>query len=288
MHDQHSVEHIIARAQEELAARQQATLERRWQGWWRWLPSALVLGILALFIVAPGALPDKLLWSMGGVCGLRPSHSYFAGNVQLPIESRMVGIYGGFTLTLATLLAMGRMGARRLGGTLTIAILVIMFASMAFDGVNSTFTDLGLAHPYMSTNLTRLLTGLLSGIATAAFLLWLLGVVTMPPSGTPRPVIRSPWELLVPLLLNAGFAVLVVSGQPLAYYPIALASVGGVVGVLMIVALLVVVAISGLDGRVTRLRLLAWPGALALLIAFAVVGGTAALRWTLLAGVQVR
>ena len=110
----------------------------------------------------------------------------------------------------------------------------------------------------------------------------------MPPSDMPRAVLRSPWELLVPLTINAGFAALIVSGQALAYYPIALASVGGVVGVLTIVALLVVVAISGLAGRVTRLGLLARPGALALLIAFAVVGGTAALRWTLLAGVQVR
>lgn len=101
-------------------------------------------------------------------------------------------------------------------------------------------------------------------------------------------MIRAPWDLLAPLLVNAGFAALVVSGSPPAYYPIALASVGGVVTALALVALLVILAIGGLDGRVTRPRRLVAPGALALLAAFVALGGTAALRWTLLASVQMR
>ena len=255
---------------------------------WSWFLPALMLAVLVLFVAAPGPLPQKLSRAMDGVCGLRPSHSYFAGGLQLPLEARMTGIYGGFTLTLLVLLAIGRLGARRLGGKLTIAILIAMFASMAFDGINSTMIDLGLAHPYTSTNLTRLVTGLLSGIAIAPVLLWLCGVVASPPADAPRAVIRAPWELLAPLLVNAGFAALVVGESPLAYYPIALVSVAGVVAVLALVALLVILAISGLDGRVTRPRQLVTPGALALLVAFVALGGMAALRWTLLASMQMR
>jgi hypothetical protein len=91
---------------------------------------------------------------------------------------------------------------------------------MAGDGINSTLTDLGLPHLYTSTNLTRLVTGLLAGVAIAPVLVWLLGVVTMPRDPEPRrAVIRAPWDLAVLLALNAGFAALVLDGRAAFYYP---------------------------------------------------------------------
>ena len=273
---------IIARARQEVAARQMAAVERRWGGRWNWLLPALALAVLLAFLAAPWPLPRKLLLAMGGVCALRPAHSYFAGGVQLPLESRMIGIYGGFMLTLALLLAFRRLGARRLGGPLVMSILALFFASMAFDGINSTLADLGLPHLYTSTNMTRLLTGLLSGIAIAPLLVWLLGVVAAPRTeAASRAVVRSPLELAAPLAINAGFAALVVDGRVALYYPIALLSVLGVVGALGLVALLVVLAIGGLDGRVTRLRQIVAPGALALLMTFAFLASTAAARWAI-------
>lgn len=275
---------IIARARQEVAERQIAEMNQRWGGRWRWLLPALVLAVLLAFIATPAPLPRKLLLAMGGVCALRPGHSFFAGGVQLPLESRMTGIYGGFMLTLIVLLAFRRLGARRPGGKLVIGILALFFTSMAFDGINSTLAELGLPHVYTPTNLLRLLTGLLSGIAIAPFLVWLLGIVAVPRTDAPqRAVVRSFWELAALLTLNAGFAALVVDGRAAFYYPIALISVLGVVGVPAIVALLVILAIGGLAGRVTHLRQVVAPGALALLVAFAVLGATAAARWTLVA-----
>ena len=193
----------------------------------------------------------------------------------------MVGIYGGFTLTLIILLSFRRFGPRRFGSKPTVALLAIFFASMAFDGINSTLTELGLPHLYQSTNVTRLVTGLLSGIAVAPLLTWLLGVVATPhENDRSRAIFYSPWELLLPLTVSACFGVLVMREQALLYYPIALASVGGVVLSTAMAALLVVLAISGLKQRVTRPRQLVAPGALALLIAFAVLAATAAVRWT--------
>ena len=253
---------IIARAQRDVAARRIAAAERRWSGPWRWLLLFLVLAVLVVFLAVPAPLPRKLLLSRGGVCGLRPAHSYFVGGVQLPLEARMTGIYGGFLLTLVMLVACRRLGMRRLGSPFVIGTLVVFFMSMVLDGLNSTFTDLGLAHLYMSTNGTRLLTGLLSGIAIAPFLLWLLGVVATP---------REP---------DVSRAV---DGRAVFYYPIALVSVTGIVGVLVITALLLILAISGLSGRVMHVRQVVAPGALALLVAFAVLSATAAARWTFIA-----
>lgn len=281
MHNKQTAEQIIARAQQEVAARRAAEREGRWNNPWGRLLPGLAVAILLAFLAAPLPLPRKLLLAMGGVCGLRPAHSYFAGAVQLPMESRMVGIYAGFSLTLIALLVFGRAGARRLGNRPTIVLLALFFASMAFDGINSTLTELGLPHLYQSTNVTRLVTGLLSGIAIAPFLVWLLGVMATPrASGPAQAVVRSPWELLLPIAACGGFAILVMSEQAAFYYPIALLSVGGVIVVLAMVALLVVLGMSGLDGRVTRMRQILAPGALALLIAFTVLGLTAAIRWS--------
>ena len=272
---------ILARARQEIAARQAQEAEQAWNGATRWLWPGLALAALLAFLAAPLSLPRKLLLAMGGVCGLRPAHSYFAGGVQLPMESRMVGIYGGFSLTFIILLALRRLGARRLGSRLVLGILALFFASMAFDGVNSTLTDLGLPHLYQSTNVTRLVTGLLSGIAIAPFLVWLLGVVATPRSEAPaRAVVRSLWELVLPLALNAGFAALVMTERAAFYYPIALLSVGGVLATMTIAALLAVLSISGMDGRVTRPRQVLAPASVALLITFAVLAATAAARWT--------
>jgi uncharacterized membrane protein len=277
--DEQTTEEILRRAREEIAARQAADTERSWSGVWRWLLPVLVSAVLLAFLAVPAPLPLKLLLAMGGVCALRPAHSFFAGGVQLPIESRMIGIYGGFMLPLLVLLALRRLGPRRLGSRPVIGVLALFFSSMAFDGINSTLADLGLPHLYESTNLTRPLTGLLSAIAVAPLLLWLLGVMATPRGEAPA-VIQSRWDLLVPLVVNIGFAALVVREQAALYYPIALVSVGGVVGVLTIVALLVIVGMSGLEGRITRVRQIVAPGALALLIAFAMLAVTATVRWS--------
>src|SRR5687768_12241893 len=104
---------IIRRAQLEMAARRAQQQPPEETGASRGLLVALALAIPVIFFALPGWLPRKLLLSMGGLCGLRPSHSYYAGELQLPLEARMVGIYGGFLLTLLVLLVAGRLGARR-------------------------------------------------------------------------------------------------------------------------------------------------------------------------------
>lgn len=271
---------IVARAQREVAMRRTTVVTQRWNSTWRWLPMTLVLMVVVSFFAAPSPVSRKLFLAMSGVCSLRPTHSYFAGGLQFPLESRMMGIYAGFALTLVMLLLARRTHARKLGGWWVLAILLGMFGSMVFDGVNSTLMELGLPYLYVTTNPVRLATGLLSGIALAVVLIWLFGVTTMPPDQAHRRVVRSPWELLFPLILAGGFAVLVIQGAAWSYYPVAFTTVSGIVAALTGVALLVIMMLSGLDRQMVRVHDLVGPGAVALLVAFAVLATAAALRWS--------
>ncbi len=275
-------EQVVARARTEVSERARRAAQRRWGGVWPRLPAALVLTALAAFLLAPWPLREKLLVAMGGVCVLRPSHSYFAGGTQLPLEARMTGIYGGFTLAIVLLLAFRRVGARRLATTPVISVLGLGFAAMVFDGVNSTLAEAGLPHLYTPRNALRLATGLLSGTALAPVLLWLLNTVAVPGTrAAERSVLRSPWEVGV----SALFAALVVSEHPLSYGPVALLSVAGVVALATSAALLLVVLVGGLDGRITHRRQLLAPGGVALLLALGLLARAATVRWTLLDGV---
>lgn len=108
-------EYIIARARQEIELRRTAEFEQQWGGIKRPIMFALASGPVFAFFAAPGALTQKLVWVMGGVCNLRPSHSFFSGGVRLPLEARMIGIYGGFMLSFLLLLGMQRATARQLG-----------------------------------------------------------------------------------------------------------------------------------------------------------------------------
>jgi uncharacterized membrane protein len=272
-------EQIIAQAQKQVAARR--TTRQHPGGPWHWLLPLLALAVIVGFALAPGTLPDKLLWLMGGICGLRPAHSYFAGDVQLPIEARMVGIYGGALLTLLLAFAARRADAQRLGSPLVLALLALFFGSMVFDGVNSTLITLGLPHLYETTNLHRITTGLLSGIAIGVVLAWLIGTVALPHNDRPPSrVIRSPWELLAPLILCGLFAALVISEAAWVYYPVALISVGGVIAVLTLAALVALLQMRGQSGQITRMQQLRVPGSLAFLLAMAFLVGSALVRWS--------
>jgi uncharacterized membrane protein len=272
-------EQIIAQAQKQVAARR--ATHRQPGDFWMWLLPLLALAVVVGFALAPGTLPEKLLWLMGGICGLRPAHSYFAGDLQLPIEARMVGIYGGAMLTLLLAFAARRAGARRPGSPLVLALLALFFGSMVFDGINSTLLTLGLPHLYETTNLHRISTGLLSGIAIGAVLAWLVGTTALPPNDRAAPrLIASPWELLAPLALCVLFAALVISEPAWVYAPVALISVGGVIVVLTLAALVALLQLTGQSGPITRMRQMLVPGSLAFLLAVAFLVGSALVRWS--------
>lgn len=272
-------EYILERARHEVAERRRSDLEQRWGGWKRWvLPLLAGIALLAFFVV-PGTVPAKLFWLMSGVCGLRPGHSYFAGAAQLPLEARMLGIYGGAMVSALLLLARGRWGAHRLASRQVLGLLGALFGSMVVDGINSTLMELQLPHLYTTTNPIRLITGLLAGAALAPFMIWLAGAVLFPKATVARPaVIGGARDLALLLAASGVFGLAMVSGQSWLYYPLAVLGVSGIVVSLTVVLLLPIVTVTDIAGRVTHVRQLVAPGALALLLTFGVVAGLALLR----------
>jgi uncharacterized membrane protein len=274
-------EQIIELARRRVGERRAERAQSHWNSKLALVLSALVVLVLIGFLAIPTPLPATLLLAMSGICALRPSHSYFAGALQLPLEARMLGIFAGALLTFLALLAFRRVGARHLGSRMTIGLLALAFATMVFDGVNSTLENIDQAHLYAPSNQLRLATGLLAGLALAVVLTWLLGTIATPRTNTARrAVIRRPWELVALLAVLAIFYWTVAREHPLGYYPIALFGAVGVIAVLAGTVLLFILSLGRLAGRVTRARQLLAPGALALLFAFAFIASAAALRWS--------
>lgn len=270
---------VIALARQRIGERQHARTAQRWDGSWIWgLPLVAAAGVAAL-IVAPGGVPHTLLWLMGGVCELRPTHSYFAGALQLPLEARMIGIYAGCMATLLIFVAGGRLGARRVGSRVFCTLLALMSGSMVFDGVNSTLMEVRAPYLYTSTNLSRLVTGLLAGGALAPVLLWLINVVVVPLGNRNNTAVVRSWRDLIGLLaVLAGVGGLIVAQQSWLYYPLALLGVGGVGVVLTAVLLLVIVQLSGGSAWISRRRQLLAPASLAFVVSLALLAALAVLR----------
>jgi uncharacterized membrane protein len=190
-----------------------------------------------------------LLWAIAfGICPQRPSHSLFFGGTQMPIEARMGGIFAGFVLTAMTLGAMGRWRAWQTpsrGWTLVLVGLVLL---MGLDGGNAFLFDLGQPHLYTPALPLRLATGLLAGLATAAFVV---------PAFNSTIWDTGPW--ITPLAHPAHFlAVLApvglylaggLSGWPALLYPL---SIVAVLGVPILLGALGTVLFASFTGRANR------------------------------------
>jgi uncharacterized membrane protein len=162
------------------------------------------------------------------VCMLRPDHSFFLAGEQLPLEARTMGTYAGLLIALVYLLALGRQKATRLPPRWLIAVFVSLVAVMGFDGLNSTAWDIGLPHLYAPRNPLRLITGLLTGVGIAPFLVYAVNASLWKDS-QPRAVIGNLGELLGLLAVEAVFFLGVTSGAPWLLYPVSLIAAGGVV-----------------------------------------------------------
>jgi len=210
----------------------------------RWLLVTFPTLLLLVFLLLPWPLMEKLRAIGRTVCMLRPEHSYFLAGEQLPLEARTMGIHAGFLIALVYLLLSRRRRAIRMPHWTLIAILVGFVAVMGFDGLNATAYDNGLPHLYAPSNPLRLITGLLTGVATASFLLPAANVAVWKKS-KPQAAMGSSSvgfkELLGLLAVEALFFLGVASGAPWLLYPVSFITAGGVV-VLFFVATLVIVA----------------------------------------------
>jgi len=129
--------------------------------------AAPLVGI-AMLILAPGTLDDKLRFVLSGLGAQRIGHSLVVEGRPLPIETRMLGIYVGFTVTVAAAWLGG--GARRVrlpsGGIG--ALLMLGVGLMVADGLNAWMYGRGESALYEPQAGLRLATGLLCGLGVAS------------------------------------------------------------------------------------------------------------------------
>ncbi|GIW12533.1 MAG: hypothetical protein KatS3mg061_3590 [Dehalococcoidia bacterium] len=242
-----------------------------------WLPSA-VLGLLGLgLLVTPLPLLEKLRILSAGVCAQRPSHSLLFGGVQPPLESRMIGIYGGFAVAVITLLLAGRGRTTGMPRLPVLFLSLLFIAALGFDGFNALFFDLHLPHAYPPQNWLRLVTGTLCGLGIALLVLPVVNFALWR-QGDPRALVGVP-GLGGLLAIEAGFVALVLTGWGGLLYPVSLLAVAGVGGLLGVVNLLLVLALLQREGQARFLSDLLGPFALAATLAVAELLLLASLRF---------
>src|SRR5438477_5464373 len=171
----------------------------------------IIAGIVFYSLALPGDFTYKLDAMGFGVCHQISSHSYFIDSHQLPLCARCSGIYLG-SLASFGLLAVLRRRASRLPPSHMITILAVFFGAMVLDGVNSTLQTFGNGI-WESTNLIRLLTGSLAGVAVA-FMFYPMFNLSLWSRDAARheSVLESPFELAGYMVAAGLLGALVLDG----------------------------------------------------------------------------
>jgi uncharacterized membrane protein len=243
-----------------------------------WLAFPLAAAaILAAFVFFPLPLDQKAHGALHGLCAQTPSHSYHLGDRRLPFDARMTGIYGGFAVAFAYLAARGRLRCQALPSWEQTTVLGSFVVLMGIDGTNSLLLDMGRWHPYQPRNDLRLVTGLLTGLALAVAICFLLGT-TLWRQGRPNQTAIAGFRELGGLVVaQAPFAAVVIAGPSWLYAPIALGLVAAATVVVMLLTLVMGTIALRRDGTYQSVRDLSLPTAvataLAVLLMAAIAGG---------------
>ena len=241
---------------------------------WPVAPLALLALIALAGLLLPGTFKYKLEFLGFGVCHQIASHSLFLAGHQMPLCARCSGIYLGALMALLLLTVLhplaGALPAPRL-----MPMVAFMFATMVLDGINSTFQSIpGATALYETTNWLRLVTGVLAGIALMFVLYPIFNQSFWRKERVQRErSLEQPFELLgyfvaasvvVGVLLSADRDISI--GDWL-YWPLTLASVGGLLALLTMTNVLVVSTLSRRHGSVLTLAHALTPLLIALILA---------------------
>jgi uncharacterized membrane protein len=253
-----------------------STIHLRARSIGRTAPLLFPLAIALVFIVAPWDVESKLFLLLSGVCAQRPGHSFFVDGAPLPLEARMLGIFGGLAVAVAAAWLAG--GWRRSGlphGLGAISV-VVGIGALGLDGVNALFYDSGMPHVYVPTNELRLATGLMCGIALAALIAPVVSWAFWR-RRDPSPLFASWGDLGRTTICIAVLAVLIVSGTPgrLALSGVALLTAAG--SFWLVNTYLAVILWQG-AGAAEDWNDLAWSGAVGFLLTAGELAALAAVR----------
>ena len=220
------------------------------------LAAITVIGIW--LVVTPSGLLGKADAIAYAVCHRISSHSFILGERPLPLCARCTGMYlGGLMTLIYYTLRRPRAG---LYPSRRYLIVFGLFGLMwALDGLNSYMYFFPSApHLYPPSNTLRVATGTLVGISLAT-LVYPIFNQSMWREWRPVPVLRDKRELLELLGLGTVLVALVLSGNPLILYPLALLSSLGVLALLTVIYATLAVTVLRLENRANAWRDLTVP-----------------------------
>jgi uncharacterized membrane protein len=240
----------------------------------RWAAAGVSLGITAVFLLRPPwTLVGKAHLVGYAVCHQLPSHSFHLGGRQLPLCARCTGIYLGAFFTFFGLAGRHRDRSGEMPPVPVLALLLGFVALMALDGVNSYVASFFpfLPHPYEPRNWLRLTTGLPTGVAMAVIITPIFHATVWRSPGK-RPVL-SGFRGLLPFLLLSLVLIPVVSAEPaVLFFPLALASIVGVLMLLSATNGVLAAMVLGLENQADGWREAAMPLLVGMGMAFLEIG----------------
>jgi uncharacterized membrane protein len=237
--------------------------------------AALLLPLAATGIWAV-LTPDGLLGKADAigyaVCHRIDLRSFHLGVRALPLCARCTGMHLGAMLALVYLAARGRGRAGFYPTWPVLGSFALFALAFTVDGLNSYLHFFPAApHLYAPSNVLRLVTGLLLGIA--------MGTVvyagfnqTAWSDWRAEPVMRSPIDLVALLALGGVVGAAVITENPLILYPLALASAAGVVILLSVVYSMIVLILRHRENQARSWGELIAPLALGLTLTVVQIG----------------
>ena len=227
---------------------------RRWARWDGFLTVAALAILLFYLLAPPHSLLDKADRAAYAVCHRIPARSFAFAGRPLPLCARCNGTYLGAVAGLIALTACGRRRASRLPVPAILAVLGVFLLAWAIDGFNSFLTLIpDLPYLYEPSNLLRLVTGTLEGLALAALLLPLANL-TLWADPDPRRSIGSWRDLWWLLVAAAAVIALVSSAWPPLLYPLAILSELAILGLVGLVNTMFVLMLMRREGKAMRTR----------------------------------
>ena len=221
---------------------------------------AVLLAIIGLFVIEPPSeLLDKAKFIGFAICHQMPERSFFINGHSLPLCARCTGMYLGLVTGTIFLMIRGRTRAARLPPKPLIMTLIGFIVIMGIDGVNSTISVIpGAPQLYHTTNLIRIITGTLYGLAISAlFPPFFNAAIWVLPSG--ERTIRNWRELGVMLIVAAIVVAIVLTLGDWLLYPVSIITIGGALGLLSILNSVIILSTMKLENALSRWRQMALP-----------------------------
>ncbi len=247
--------------------------------WRRRLSYAAVAAIAAAWLLlTPGGLLGKADAIGYAVCHRIDLRSFHLGLRPLPLCARCTGMYLGGLLGL-TYFALRHPRVVRYPARPIVAVLALFALAWGLDGVNSFLSVIPAApHLYPPNNTLRLITGTGIGLALSTMIYPAFNQVAWEDSLN-EPILKS-WAEFTLLIGLAGVLIaIILDGNPLVLYPLALLSAAGVLILLTVAYALITIPFLRKMSSAGTLRQLLPALTLAAGMALLQVGAVDLLRW---------